>query len=101
MSDWNPAEMIGQHPSNLSYSLYDYLITNKNWLISRKIMGYKNFSENNLMLRLCGRPFIDVKKSLMSLIPNNISQKLSQKLINASIRKLMFFPSLHDKINLS
>jgi hypothetical protein len=98
MSDWNPAEMIGQHPSNLSYSLYDYLITNKNWLISRKIMGYKNFSENSLMLRLCGKPFIDVKKSLMSLIPNNISQKLSQKLINASIRKLMFFPSLHDKI---
>lgn len=98
MSDWNPGEMIGQHPSNLSYSIYDYLITNKNWLISRKIMGYKNFSESNLMFRLCGRPFIDVKKSLMSLTPNNISQKLSQKLINASIRKLMFFPSLHDKI---
>ena len=36
MSDWNPAEMIGQFPSKLSYSLYSKLITNKCWLIARK-----------------------------------------------------------------
>ena len=30
MPDWNPAELIGDRPSPLSYSLYDNLITKKN-----------------------------------------------------------------------
>ena len=29
MPDWNPAEMIGKNPKNLSYSLYSTLITDK------------------------------------------------------------------------
>ena len=29
MSDWNPAEMIGQFPSRLSHSLYSNLITDE------------------------------------------------------------------------
>ena len=69
MSDWNPAEMIGQMPSELSFSLYKLLITNKSWLQAREIMGYKSFKNTNLMHSIFDRPYIDVSKSLMSLIP--------------------------------
>ena len=36
MSDWNPAEMIGRSPRQLSYSLYEILITKEAWRIARK-----------------------------------------------------------------
>lgn len=98
MSDWNPAEMIGQYPSNLSFSLYSFLITKKNWLIARKIFGYKYFNSNQLMTLIGGRPFIDVRKSLLSFLPNNIDKSLSNYLINKSVEKLMSKPSAHDKI---
>ena len=49
MPDWNPAEMIGQLPSKLAYSLYKNLITSNAWLKARKIMGYNYFKNSNLM----------------------------------------------------
>jgi phosphoenolpyruvate synthase/pyruvate phosphate dikinase len=39
MPDWNPAEMIGRLPHNLSRSLYEVLITNKSWHSARGRMG--------------------------------------------------------------
>ena len=44
MSDWNPAEMIGNKPKPLSISLYSELITNSIWSIQRKNYGYKDVS---------------------------------------------------------
>ena len=41
MSDWNPAEMIGDKPTNLSMSLYSELITDTVWATQRKDYGYK------------------------------------------------------------
>ena len=35
MSDWNPAEIIGDRPNLLDYSLYDFLIMKKVWHKSR------------------------------------------------------------------
>ena len=69
MTDWNPAEMIGQSPSNLSYSLYSKLITNSSWLKARKIMGYKSNFDNNLMHKIAGKPFIDIRKSMSFMNP--------------------------------
>ena len=98
MSDWNPAEMIGQFPSRLSYSLYSKLITNQSWLIARKKMGYKFFKDSSLMKSFAGRPYIDIRKSLNSLLPRNLDKKVSEELINKSISKLSLSPSSHDKI---
>ena len=42
MTDWNPAEMIGLKPKQLTYSLYQELITNDVWSKSRKELGYKD-----------------------------------------------------------
>ena len=44
MPDWNPAEIIGENPENLSFSLYKKLVTDKNWFVARQEMGYSNFS---------------------------------------------------------
>ncbi len=98
MSDWNPAEMIGQFPSRLSYSLYSNLITDKSWLIARKKMGYKFFRDSSLMKSFAGRPYIDIRKSLNSLLPKELSKEISDELIDKSFEKLSYYPSSHDKI---
>ena len=41
MSFWNPAEIIGDRPNNLSYSIYRYLILNRAWNIGLVPLGYK------------------------------------------------------------
>ena len=98
MSDWNPAEMIGQFPSKLSYSLYSKLITDKCWLIARKKMGYKFFKDSSLMESFAGRPYIDIRKSLNSFLPKDLKKSISQELIDKSILKLKVHSSSHDKI---
>ena len=40
MPDWNPAEIIGEFPRPMSFSLYKLLITNKVWSDARSEMGY-------------------------------------------------------------
>ncbi len=98
MTDWNPAEMIGQSPSNLSYSLYSKLITNSSWLRARKIMGYKSNFDNHLMHKIAGKPFIDVRKSINSFLPTKLNSFISKKLVDESIKKLRLYPALHDKV---
>ena len=98
MPDWNPVEMIGQNPTTLAYSLYNKLITEKNWLLARKKMGYYSFKNSNLMYNFCGKPYIDIRKSLNSFLPFEINNKLRKKIVNHSINRLIKNPNLHDKI---
>ena len=97
MPDWNPVEMIGHQPSKLSYSLYEELITNNAWNISRSQMGYKSVPKP-LMYEITGKPFIDVRLSFFSFLPNNLDYKTSKKLVNYWCSKLKREPYLHDKI---
>ena len=98
MSDWNPAEMIGKRPSKLSLSLYSELITNSVWAKQRKNYGYKDVYPNKLMLNFGGSPFIDLRVDLNSFLPQDLNDKISEKLINFFIKKLTKKPELHDKI---
>ena len=52
MADWNPAEMIGNNPKPLAISLYKNLITDNSWLMSRKIMGYKDLTYKTNVRRI-------------------------------------------------
>ena len=72
MSDWNPAEMIGTHPSPLALSLYKYIITDENWAIQRAEFGYKNLIGIPLLKSFCGQPFIDLRASFNSFIPKSL-----------------------------
>ena len=59
MSDWNPVEMIGEKPSNLSYSLYETLITNSVWSRS-ELFRYKK-CDTKLMYNFLGNHLLTQK----------------------------------------
>ena len=61
-------------------------------------MGYQKFQDKKLMLNFAGKPFIDVRKSLNSLLPKGANNLIGKKLVDHSISKLKSFPSLHDKV---
>ncbi len=61
-------------------------------------MGYKFFRDSSLMKSFAGRPYIDIRKSLNSLLPRKLKKKVSEELIDKSISKLSLYPSSHDKI---
>ncbi len=98
MPDWNPVEIIGKHPSQLSISLYKYLITDNIWAKARSIMGYKNLTKHKLMHIICGQPYIDTRLSLYSFLPNNLDKNISKKIVNYGIKLLEKHPYYHDKI---
>ena len=85
-SDWNPAEMIGENIAFFEKSLYEYLITSETWSKSRKSLGY-NFDHNSfdLMIAMGNNPFINVNKSINSLIPENINFNLKPKILKSSL----------------
>jgi len=98
MSDWNPAEIIGHNPHPLDYTLYRYLIMDKAWHQGRTKIGYQNVNPYPLMVSFGNKPYVDTRGSFNSLIPNNIKNRLKQKLINFYLNKLANNPHLHDKV---
>ena len=98
MPDWNPVEMLGKYPSELSYSLYSKLITDDTWAKSRAIMGYRDMSKHVLMHKIGGQPYIDTRLSLNSFLPKKLSPTIGNKIINFGIDELKKKPNLHDKI---
>ena len=98
MPDWNPAEMIGRAPRALAFSLYKHLITDHAWRIARQRMDYAVPVGQPLMISLAGQPFIDTRMSFHSFLPTKLSPAISQKLVNAWIKRLCEHPELHDKV---
>ena len=98
MSDWNPAEIIGNNPNYLDYSLYDYLIMGNAWKQGRKMMGYQDVVASSLMRKFANKPYVDVHASFNSLIPESIPKHLKNKLIKFYLQKLSKNPHLHDKV---
>ena len=97
MTDWNPAEIIGNNPNILDYSLYDYLIMKDAWHKGRIKLGYQKFNSSSLMIKFGNKPFVNVNLSFKSLIPMDIGKKLKDKLLNYYLQKLLNNPQLHDK----
>lgn len=97
MCDWNPAEIIGRTPKVLANSLYRELFTDDIWSLARGVMGYKT-PEGPLMRDILGQPYIDVRKSINSFLPENLGRDISEKLANEWLERLELFPELHDKV---
>jgi len=98
MPDWNPAEIIGIRPKPLALSLYRELITDSIWAYQRHNYGYRNLRSFPLMVNFYGLPYIDVRVSFNSFIPEDIPNKLANKLCNYYLNKLARNPELHDKV---
>tara|TARA_A100000164_G_scaffold372758_1_gene402521 strand:+ start:252 stop:2552 length:2301 start_codon:yes stop_codon:yes gene_type:complete len=98
MSDWNPAEIIGKNPKKLSSSIYSNLVTNKSWAIAREKMGYSKILNKKLMNLYSGKPYIDVRKSFFSFLPERVTIKDKNKIVDFWIEKLKKSPFLYDKV---
>ena len=98
MTDWNPAEMISTSPSPLALSLYEYLITDTTWRISRKECGYYCPPAERLMVSFGGKPYINVRSSFTSFVPQTISKEFRERLVDIWISKLIKHPEKHDKV---
>ena len=98
MPDWNPAEIIGSHPKPLSFSLYRKLITDDIWSKQRKEFGFLYVSNHPLVISMAGQPYVDVKASFNSFIPDDLNNRLKFKLADAYLNILIKNPQYHDKI---
>lgn len=98
MPDWNPAEIIGRVPRRLAYSLYARLVTDRAWRDGRASMGYRTLPKQPLMVSFAGQPFIDVRLSLNSLLPDDLPSEIGEKLVDEWLTRLIGEPALHDKV---
>jgi cytidyltransferase-like protein len=97
MAFWNPAEIIGNNPYQLDYSLYKEIITKTAWNEGLVPMGYQKVADN-LMYRFGNKPYISVDYSFKSLTPDDVDSGLTRKLINYYRECLLKDKSSHDKI---
>jgi len=98
MSDWNPAEIIGNDPHMLDYSLYNYIIMKNAWNLGRTKIGYEKASNSSLMVKFGNKPYVDIKNSFQSLIPKNFDAKIKRKLRDFYLEKLENNPQYYDKV---
>ncbi|MGP8079635.1 MAG: PEP-utilizing enzyme [Dehalococcoidales bacterium] len=98
MTDWNPAEMLGEHPKPLDSSLYRYLIANRTWTKARASLGYRDVTPKVLIQDIAGYPYVNVEASFESLCPAALSDSLARRLVSNSIAALCDHPELHDKV---
>lgn len=97
MAFWNPAEMIGENPHPLDYSLYREIITSSAWNQGLSYIGYKEV-DGDLMYKLGNKPYISLKKSFLGLMPDDVDARIEKKLLEYYNRKLTADPTAHDKI---
>ena len=97
MTDWNPAEMIGNTPRPLALSLYKTLITDSVWAEARAQMGYRWVS-GPLLQDFHGRPFIDVRKTFNSFLPKGIDRSHADMIVCHQLDVLQENRDLHDKV---
>lgn len=98
MSDWNPAEMIGFSPKPLAHTLYRHLITDETWARQRFEFGYQDVRWQPLMINFCGHPYIDVRKSIQSFLPRELSAEIVNVILDVCLSLIKEKPFLHDKI---
>ena len=97
MAFWNPAEIIGDNPKNLDYSLYREIVTKEAWDMGLVSMGYRSVPAE-LMCRFGNKPYISLERAFEALIPSVVSESLVDKLCKYYIEKLKEDLSAHDKI---
>lgn len=98
MPDWNPAEIVGIHPRPLASSLYRDLVTERIWCEARSSMGYRELPSTELVLLLAGRPYVDVRASFNSFLPEGMDEGDGTRLVDAWLDRLERHPELHDKV---
>ena len=100
MSDWNPAEIIGQRPNPLAVSLYRHIITDDVWAKQRAEFGYRDVRPSPLIFSFCAQPYVDCRASLNSFIPASLPDDTAKNIVTAYLEILRQNPHLHDKVEI-
>ncbi len=98
MPDWNPAEIIGVRPRPLALTLYKELVTDSVWAYQRHNYGYRDLRSYPLMVNFSGLPYIDVRVSFNSFVPQDVPDALAERLVNYYMDTLIAKPFCHDKV---
>lgn len=98
MPDWNPAEIIGSAPGALAVSLYRHLIMDETWATQRSEYGYRDVRPAPLLVEFAGRPYVDVRASFASFLPEELPEELAGRLLSFYLEWLRQRPELHDKV---
>lgn len=98
MPDWNPAEIIGINPKQLAFDLYKYIITDNIWAKSRESLGYRDVYNSAGLISFGGKPYVDIRMSFNTFIPDDLDDDLASKLVDYFILKLKKNPENHDKV---
>lgn len=98
MPDWNPAEIVGVRPRPLALSLYRALVTDSIWAYQRHNYGYRNLRSFPLIHSFRGLPYVDVRVSFNSFIPEDVPDALADRLVDHYLDQLQAAPALHDKV---
>lgn len=98
MSDWNPAEMIGTAPRPLALSLYQRLVGQHSWAQARALIGYFDVTPEPLIVALGGRPYVDVRASLNSFLPQGVEPQTTEIWVEHGLDLLRDNPRLQDKV---
>lgn len=101
MSDWNPAEIVGVKPFPLSFDLYRHIITDHTWSQQRFEIGCRDLRGYPLIRSFAGQTFVDVRASINSFIPADLSPVVAARVVNYALSKLRMNPELHDKVEFS
>lgn len=101
MPDWNPAELLGEHPRPLARSVFDALIARDTWWQARAYLGYRQPKQHRLVHAIGGRPYVDVRASFESLVPAQVDSRNASELVACWTRRLSRTPSLHDRVELA
>jgi hypothetical protein len=98
MPDWNPAELLGVHPSPLALSLYRALISSGIWCRARSQLGYKDIGTQDFLHVLAGKPYVNVRTSFSSLLPAGLSRVTHRNLLEGWLDRLDANPQFHDSV---
>ena len=98
MPDWNPAEIIGTKPQPLASSLYRHLIMDETWATQRAEYGYRDVRPSPLLISFAGHPYVDIRASFNSFIPQCLDERLAARLADFYLDWLERHPYLHDKV---
>jgi phosphohistidine swiveling domain-containing protein len=90
--------MIGTCPRPLALSLYQTLISDHVWAESRARLGYRDTFPEPLIVSLAGRPYVDVRVSFNSFLPQGLGAATAEKLAEHYLDRLRAQPWLHDKV---
>jgi hypothetical protein len=97
MPDWNPAEIIGVSPRPLAYSLFQRVIGERIWGQARAMVGYRDTYPTPIVVLIAGHPYVDVRASLNSFLPDTLDPDVGEKLVTHCLAWLEKRPEFHDK----